>query len=247
MKKVKTLLVDNETSTIESLKNFLTNIGNIEICGICNNGEEAINKIEEQKPQIVLLDIELPKLNGFEVINNVSGIDGIYWIFVTAYNKYAVKAFEVDVLDYILKPVKKQRVVRAVSRAMNYLNNSAEEELISSSNKMKDDEILSKLLVKDSKKYILINVEDIYFFEASGNYIRVHLSDKKYLIRSTLKYLESKLDPRKFYRIHKSTIVNINFVNCFEQWFTGDYEVLLENGKKLKMSRNYKEVLEQFQ
>jgi len=243
MKIIKTVIADNEPLALKQLESFLSESDGIEIVASCQNGKEALEAIKKSKPELVFLDIEMPELSGIEIMETLDDNTMPFVVFVTAFDEYAIQAFEIDALDYLLKPYNKKRFEDTLLRARKYIDqfNNAEN---TSGNK--SEEYLNRLLIKTSKKMFFLEVENIICIEASGNYAKINTLNHSYLIRSTLKYLEQKLDPRNFARVHKSSIVNLNKVKELEQWFTGDYEILLNNGEKIKMSRNYREVLERF-
>jgi two-component system LytT family response regulator len=247
MKKIKTIIADNEPLALQQLEKFLGEEDEIKLVASCRNGQTVLDAINEHHPALVFLDIEMPELNGIEVMETLGGEHLPFVVFVTAFDEYAVKAFEVNALDYLLKPFNKKRFSETLERAKNHISQFSK----ANGNQIEPKrtgrkEYLSRLLVKTSKKMFFVNIENIEWIESSGNYAKIVTSKDSHLIRSTLKYLEERLDPQKFVRVHKSTIVNISRIKELKQWFTGDYEILLKNGEKLKMSRNYREVLERF-
>lgn len=246
MKKIKSVIADNEPLALQQLKKFLMKDDEIELIAVCRNGSEALEAIRNQDPELVFLDIEMPEMNGIEVVEMLNGDHLPFVVFVTAFDEYAVKAFEVNALDYLLKPFNGERFANTLMRAKNYIRPFAEETETDGEKTGPNGSYLSRLLVKTSQKIFFIKVEEIEWIESSGNYAKIITNEESHMIRSTLKYLEKRLDPHQFVRIHKSTIVNIGKIKELEQWFTGDYEVRLKNGKTLKMSRNYKDVLDRF-
>jgi len=241
MKTIKTIIADNEPLALEQLEKYLRESNGIEILASCKNGKEALEAIEKFKPDLVFLDIEMPELSGIEIMETLENDSMPFVVFVTAFDEYAIQAFEIDALDYLLKPYNEKRFNETLKRARKYIEQFVNEKEIEGDNKY-----LTRLLIKTSKKMFFIDVENIIYIEASGNYAKIITPESTHLIRSTLKYLDEKLNPQNFARVHKSTIVNLNKIKELEQWFTGDYEILLKNGKKIKMSRNYRDVLERF-
>lgn len=247
MKKFKAIIADNEPLALQQLEKFLSEEDDIELAASCRNGQTALDAIDQHHPELVFLDIEMPEMNGIEVMETLGNDNLPFVVFVTAFDEYAVKAFEVNALDYLLKPFNKKRFSETLVRAKKYIRQFSKSDMNHNETaKSSKQGNLSRLLVKTSKKMFFVNVEDIDWIESSGNYAKIVTSEDNHLIRSTLKYLEERLDPQKFVRVHKSTIVNLNRVKELKQWFTGDYEILLKNGEKLKMSRNYREVLKRF-
>lgn len=246
MKKITCIIADNEPLALKHLEKMVNSSEELELVASCKNGKEALDAIKNKKPELVFLDIEMPELTGIEIMETLQGKSLPFVVFVTAFDEYAVKAFEVNALDYLLKPFNKERFDETLVRAKNHIGKVLEVEKDSRGEAAEKEQYLSRILVKTSKKMFFVDVEKIDWIEASGNYAKIITAKNKHLIRSTLKYLEKRLDPTQFVRVHKSTIVNINRVKELEQWFTGDYEILLDNGETLKMSRNYRDILERF-
>ncbi|MGD8428306.1 MAG: LytTR family DNA-binding domain-containing protein [Balneolaceae bacterium] len=248
---IKTVIVDDEPLACKRLAKLLKEDKDVNVIEVCKNGKEAIETINEKKPELVFLDIQMPEVDGFDVLNNINRDHTPVIVFVTAYDEYAVRAFEVNAFDYLLKPFKKERLENALGRAKKAIRDTPEEVLNSKIGDLLETlkgsgNHLKRLMVKSSGQYFFIKAEDIDWVEAAGNYVRIHSGNKRYLIRNTMVNMEKKLDPDIFFRIHRSAIVNINRVKTMEKWFHGDYKVMMENGEELTMSRNYKELLEQF-
>lgn len=251
-KKIKTIIVDDEPLAGKRLTTLLRAKDEVELVAVCANGMEAIEAINTKQPDLVFLDIQMPEITGFDVLQNLEDhIPAI--IFVTAYDQYAIKAFEVHAVDYLLKPFDKKRFDDALAQAKKSLATPRDEaevlqqkvgDLLESINK--DRGPVSRVLVKSSGKYQFVKVQDIEWIESAGNYVRIHTADKGYLIRDTMTNMEQKLQPDLFFRIHRSAIINVDKVKELEQWFHGDYKVTLKNGEKLTMSRNYKDILQHF-
>ncbi|GAB5407723.1 MAG: LytTR family DNA-binding domain-containing protein [Balneolaceae bacterium] len=248
---IRTLIVDDEEHARNRLSYMLKNEASIELIGVSKNGLEAINDIEHSKPDLVFLDIEMPEVNGFDVLSNLDIENLPIVIFVTAFSEYAVKAFEVNALDYIHKPFDKQRLAIAIQRATNKLNNDGGAVFSDKLQKfLQEREETSKLterfILKSNGSIYLIKTIDILWIEASGNYINFVTEKKKHLMRSTMSGIMEKLNKDVFYQIHRSSIVNLDYVDRIEEWSYGDYKVLMKNGEELKMSRNYKELIKNF-
>lgn len=241
MQDISAIIVDDESLAREQVSRFLEEAGGFHIADRCASGQEAIRSIIEHQPDVVFLDIEMPEINGFDVLDSVDGKGGIYWVFVTAYDRYAVKAFEVEASDYLLKPYDRKRFLKTVTRIRSELRNGGAKD------REERPEPLEKLLVKDNDRIKLIDCGDIVSIASEGNYIVIQTADSdSYTIRYALKDIALKLHRRRFFRIHRSMIVNIDYIRAIEPWFAGDYKVELTNGETLKMSRNYKDVLESF-
>jgi len=244
--KIRTLIVDDEPLARERVRRFLRDEPDVAIIGECGNGAEAIKTIKSEKPDLVFLDIQMPEKNGFEVIKSLDPKTVPTVVFVTAYDQYALQAFDVHALDYLLKPFNRERLHRAVVHAR---------ELIENKNRGKMDERLASLIadLKTGKKYLerlvvksvgrvfFLRTDEIDWIEAAGNYLKLHIGRESHLIRETMNSIEAKLDPDKFLRIHRSTIVNIDRIKELHPMFSGDYSVILRNGAELTLSRNFRE------
>ena len=242
--RIRALIVDDEKLAREKVERLLDQESDIDVIGKCANGLEAIAFIEERQPDLVFLDIEMPGIGGFEVLQNLSPDVLPVFIFVTAYSEYAVNAFEVNALDYLLKPFDRERLVSAVGRVRVQLKSSIDidrEKRIESllENLGAEKEFPERLVVKNAGRMLLIKTKQIDWIEAAGNYVKLHIGQSAYMLRETMKKLENKLNPEKFVRIHRSTLVNIDRIAELHPLFSGDYSVVLEDKTELAMSRNY--------
>ncbi len=246
--KINTLIVDDEPLARDRVKRFLRDEHDIKIVGECGNGKEAVAAIREQRPDLVFLDIQMPEKNGFEVVKALDERHMPAVIFVTAYDQYALQAFDVHALDYLLKPFNRDRLHRAVSHARNQIETkrigNLDERLSSLIKDLKSErKYLERLVVKSVGRVFFLKVEDIDWIEASGNYVKLHSGRESHMIRETMNGIEAKLDPDRFFRIHRSTVVNIDRIKELHPMFSGDYAVILRNGTELALSRNYRERL----
>jgi two-component system LytT family response regulator len=243
MKTLRVLVIDDEPLARTRLKRMLLEIRAVEVVGECSNGNQAVEQIGKLQPDVLLLDIQMPEKNGFQVLEMIE-TDLPYVIFVTAYDQYAIQAFEVYALDYLLKPFNKDRLERALLRARTQLElkNQKEfsEQVVSLINELKGGSHQNKLVMKDERKIWFVPVESIDWIKAEGKYVLVHAGKEEHLMRESLVALEAKLDPKKFIRIHRSSIVNIDRIKELHPWFHGDYRILLNNGKELVLSRTYR-------
>jgi two-component system LytT family response regulator len=247
-KPVRALIVDDEPLAREIIREMIRRDQEVEIAGECGNGIDAVAAIEAARPDIVFLDIQMPEMNGFEVIETVGASKMPAIIFVTAYDQYAVNAFKVHALDYILKPFDWERFREALERAKSQIR--GESDLSEKLNALlegmkKKQDYAERLIIKTNGRVIFLRVEEIDWIEAEGNYVRLHVGKDSYLQRDTIGGMEAKLDPTRFPRIHRSAIVNIDRVQELRPWFQGDYCVILRSGKELPLSRNYWEKLRQ--
>jgi two-component system LytT family response regulator len=246
--KIRTLIVDDELLARDRVKRFLRDETDIVVIGECGDGAEAIETIEREKPDLVFLDVQMPEKNGFEVIKSLDSKLIPAVVFVTAYDQYALQAFDVHALDYLLKPFNRERFRRAVSRSRELLENrqrgALDERLVSLIADLKTEKkYLERFVVKSAGRIFFLKIDEIDWIEAAGNYLKLHVGRDAHLIRETMNSIEAKLDPDKFRRIHRSTVVNIDRIKELHPMFSGDYAVILRNGAELTLSRNYRERL----
>jgi two-component system, LytTR family, response regulator len=243
---MKILVVDDEkpsrTKTIRFIHQYRPG------CRIeeASDGTAAVETIGRSKPDLMFLDIQMPGMNGFEVIERVGPAGMPPVIFLTAYDEYAVQAFEVHALDYILKPFNFERFKKAFDRVLEIRENASSmdkqiELLLARVNEK--ERSLDRIMIKDADRITFVNTSDVAYIAAQGKYIQVWTQDKDYLVRKTLQSIQDRLDPNKFFRIHKSHIVNIDHIAALEKWFHGDYNIRLKDGTNLRMSRRYSQVL----
>jgi two-component system, LytTR family, response regulator len=249
--KIRTLIVDDMLLARDRVRDCLSIDPEIEIIGECKNGFEAISVIRELKPDLVFLDVQMPGLGGFEVAEQVGFDQMPVVIFVTAYDEFALSAFEANALDYVLKPFDDERFRRAVERAKREIKGAnagkAGNQLLQLIQCVKKEpKYLRRILVKTAEQTLLVPVREIYWISAAGNYLEIHASNAMHLIRERISTLETRLNPSEFARIHRSTIVNLNFIKELRPLFNGDHLVILNNGKQLNMSRTYYEKLQLF-
>ncbi len=246
--KIKTLIVDDEPLARDRVKRFLRDEHDICIIGECGNGREAVAAIKEHKPDLVFLDIQMPEKNGFDVVKSLSDKNMPSVIFVTAYDQYALQAFDVHALDYLLKPFNRERLHKAVSHARDQIETrrmgNLDERLASLIADLRTEKkYLERLVVKSVGRVFFLKVDEIDWIEAAGNYVKLHTGREAHMIRETMNGIEAKLDPEKFLRIHRSTVVHIDRIKELHPMFSGDYAVILRNGTELALSRNYRERL----
>lgn len=220
----------------------------IEIVDECSDGQQAVESINQSKPDLVYLDVQMPGMDGFAVLQAIAGDRMPTVIFVTAYDRYAVRAFEVHALDYLLKSFDRERFQAALQRAKHQIRQSREGLLSERLTGLLEDleareKRLTRLIVKSAGRVSFVRVEEIDWLEAADNYVRIHVSRESHLIRETLQSLVERLDPSKFLRIHRSTVVNFDRIKEMQPLFHGDYLVRLHDGTELTLTRNYKEKL----
>lgn len=247
--KIRTLIVDDMLLARKRVRRYLSADPEVEIVGECANGPQAVAAIETLTPDLLFLDVQMPELDGFDVLNTVGLQACPAVIFVTAYDQFALRAFEVHALDYLLKPFDRERVRKALERAKSQLrqqeSNDLDERLHALLKDIKRDppQHLKRLVVKTSGRTIFLLAEEIDWIESAGNYLKLHAGRESHLIRERMSQLESRLDPAKFVRIHRSTLVNIDRIKEMQPLFNGDQLVVLRDGKQLTMSRTYRDKL----
>ena len=249
--KVRALIVDDEPLAREWVRAALREDPEVEVLGECTDGLQAVEKIEALRPDAVFLDVQMPGLDGFGVLEMI-GRDRIpAVIFVTAFDQYALRAFEAHAVDYVMKPFSHERLLEAVERVKMQIRSNGAEELKETLLALVEDIRRERaypdwLLIKSEGKSFFVKVKDIDWIESSRNNVRLHVGANAYLFHETTAGIEAKLDPRRFMRIHRSTIVNIERIKEMHPWFNGEYSVTLRDGTQLTMSSTYREKLKEF-
>jgi two-component system LytT family response regulator len=258
---INTVIVDDEPLARDAIRLRLKEQADIRVVGEASNGFEAVKLIEELKPDVVFLDVKMPQLDGFEVIDRVSSVHLPIVVFVTAYDRFAIRAFETHALDYLLKPFTAERFAAALNRARLAVANAGDQEThqrlialldrerpvqsASSTPRVNRPSYLVRLAVRRNQRITLIRVDDVEWIESSANYARLHVRGDSHLVRMTMAELEQRLDPGRFARIHRSTIVRIDSVKEIVPEQHGDFTLTLNDGTGLRMSRNYRSRLQQ--
>lgn len=225
---MKTLIVDDSRLARSELKRLLKEYPEIELCGEASNAHEAREVIEKHDPDIILLDIEMPVENGFELLSSLDSVPEV--IFTTAYDEFAVKAFEKNAIDYLVKPIEPERLESALDKAI--LSHQAKEQ-----NPKNIIGIEDKVFVKDGDRCWFIKLKDVRLFETYGNYSRVYFAKEKPLINRSLSYLEERLNPKKFFRANRQHIINLHHIQDINLWSHESYIVNMSCGKQIKISR----------
>lgn len=253
---MKTLIIDDEKKAREGVKLLLARDPQVDLVGEAKDGREAIDKISSMKPDLIFLDIQMPGINGFDVLGSISEQDWPIVIFSTAYDQYALKAFEVSALDYLLKPYSEKRFQKSLERAKisfaDRKKSSIQERiknLLKEYQRDQDANALihsesdadSRLIVKSNGRIHFLQVDDIFWIEAMDSYVKIHLSNQMHIVKSTLKTIANNY--KAFVQIHKSHLVNLQRVQYLESYFNGDFYVVLENAEKVRGSRNFKKNL----
>lgn len=244
---IRAVIVDDEPLARRGLLRFLKSDPEIEVLSECGDGQSAVGAILGKKPNLVFLDVQMPEMDGLEVVRRIGPAQMPTTIFVTAYDRYALQAFDANALDYLLKPVGQERFQIALGRAKERISEKSKSEtvlrMMATLEEIKrQDEYLERLPVSGNGRILFVKTKEIDWIEANGNYARLYVGAQTHDIRETLSTLERKLNPRDFLRIHRSTIVNVHFIREIQPWFHGYHLVLLQNGKELRMSRYQDEV-----
>lgn len=240
---MKTLIIDDERLARQELRNLLGSYDEIEVIGECANADEAREVIEKERPDLIFLDIQMPGETGFDLLETLDFVPKV--VFVTAYDEYALKAFKVNALDYVLKPVEDERLAEAIQKVLGESREKA-----ARTSEVENNEMLGlddQIFLKDGDKCWFVTLRDIRVFESEGNYVRVFFENNKPLILKSLNNLEKRLDEKHFFRINRKFIVNLKEITHIEPWFNGGLQVKLKNGETLEVSRRqsakFKELL----
>ncbi len=242
---IRVLLSDDETLARERLRSLLDEEEDLEIVAECGDGKSAIATIERERPDLVFLDIQMPEVDGFGVVHELRDAMPLT-IFVTAYDRYAMKAFEVHALDYLLKPVGKERLTAAVDRARGQLQRPPDGTFQRRVLELLGDmearqQAPERIIIKSDGEIVCLRPNEIDWAESAGNYVCLHVAGTTHILRETITALESRLGPRQFMRVHRSTLVNVDRIKTLKPSLYGDYSILLRDGTKLTLSRGFRE------
>ncbi len=249
-KPIRVLIVDDEPLARKRLRELLKDDPDVVISGECANGAETVAAVRELAPDLIFLDVQMPGVDGLAVSETLNDKQSPLVIFVTAYDQYAVRAFDVQAVDYLLKPFDRARFTQALQRAKERLREQRRDEvnqrILDLLSEIKDKpQYLDRLVIKTNDRVFVLKTDEIDWIEAEGNYVRVHFGKQSSLIRETLTNLSAQLDPRKFPRIHRSRLVNLDRIQELQPWTRHDWRIILRNGAQLRLSRNYREQLAQ--
>lgn len=268
MQTIRTLIVDDEPAARQGIRHLLARDPEIHVMGECADGKSAARAILDDAPDLLFLDVQMPGQDGFALLREVGPGRVPAVVFVTAYDQYALRAFEVHAVDYLLKPFDDERFREALARAKHQIRQGELAGLRERLLALLDaplaaggagaahragalpphtppaDGWLRRLAIKSGGRVTILSVKDIDWVEAEGDYVKIHVGKQWHLLRETMKRLESQLDPSRFVRVHRSTIVNVERIRELQPYFRGEYVVLLHDGTSLKLSRGYKEHLE---
>lgn len=229
---MKTIIIDDERLARMELNKLLKEHPFVEVIGECANAEEGIKAIEEKRPELIFLDIQMPEKTGFDMLEELSYVPQV--IFVTAYDEYAIKAFEINALDYILKPVDPERLSRTLSKIKKETEEIKEQELQLSTEKLSNTD---QIFIKDGENCWFVVLSDIRYFESVGNYVKVHFDQNKPMLLRSLNKIEERLEEKQFFRANRKNIVNLRWIEKVDNWFSGGLKLTLKNGEEIEVSR----------
>jgi len=245
--KIRAAIIDDEPIARERVIGYLQTDPEIRIVGEAGRGRAAMELLSRKRPDLIFLDIKMPDLNGFEVINKLDPNYTPYIVFITAYDRYAIKAFDVNVVDYLLKPYDKDRFLQSLVKAKQRIMHSKSSELsrkimhLVKAHQQHEMPFLETIVIEEKGIFTYIDVDDIQFISSNGNYVSLQLDVQQYLYRETMNALESKLDPSNFLRIHRFSMVNINYLRGIKYLGKNEYEFQLQNSIKIVSGRSYAE------
>ena len=248
MDKIRTLIVDDERLSRKRIRDLLADEPDCELIGECVNGIEAIESTRRDRPDLLFLDVQMPRMDGFQVLQSISDLNIPAVVFVTAYDEYAVRAFEVHALDYLMKPFDRERFQNALARVRSHLtrvqDGGLNERLVALLEGLSlRRKPVDRIAIKTGGHVVFVRAQNIDWVEAADNYACLHCGAETHPMRETMNALEAKLDSGRFIRIHRSTIVNMDRIKELQPWFRGDYLVILHDGTQLTLSRNYRDRL----
>ena len=249
MDRIRTLIADDEPLAREGLRMHLEDEPDITVIGECADGQEVLDAVHEHQPDLLFLDVQMPGIDGFGVLEELRRGRMPEVVFVTAYDQFALQAFESHALDYLLKPFDADRFRRAMDRVRTHLRGRGRLEADARLIRLIDDlrsrpRYLERLVVRSGGRILILRVDDVDWIEAAANYVKLHAGGRTYLLRETMTRMEQQLDPDRFVRIHRSTIVRVDRIRLLEPLFQGDYLVVLEDGSRLPSSRGYRDNLQ---
>jgi two-component system, LytTR family, response regulator len=247
--RIRTIIVDDEPLARDGVRLHLEDAPDVEIVGEAGSGEEAVSLIETMRPDLMFLDVQMPGLDGFGVLEAVGPAAMPVTVFTTAYDQFAVRAFDAHAVDYILKPWDPGRFRKALDRARSSIAARRRSQIDDSLGSLLDElrsrtQYVERLVVRSGGRIVILRAAEIDWVEAASNYVRLHAGGRDYLLRETMTALEAKLNPADFVRIHRSTIVRVDRIRELEPLFQGDYVVILTDGTRLTSSRGYRERLQ---
>lgn len=242
---LKVIIVDDEQYARSAIRYLLQGAQNIRLIAECSNGFDAIEQIKQHRPQLVFLDVQMPEVDGFEVISQTQHVWVPFYVFTTAYDQYALKAFEVNAIDYLLKPFSDTRFYQAVKKAKEQVYHQQLQKLAALVQHVhqSNHQYLQRISIKSAGRIYFLQTDEIQWIEAADQYVEIHTTEKTYLLRETMNHLEQGLHPQQFFRTHRSFIVNIHCILEIKA-YKNDYLVILKDQTTIKLTRKRKEALQ---
>lgn len=245
---IRTIIADDEPLARKGIRLYLQNQEDFEIIAECEDGLMAIEKVDELKPDLLFLDIQMPEIDGFDVLKNLQPETVPFIIFVTAYDQFALKAFQAHAVDYILKPIHDDQFFSAIERIRLLVKAKKEPQHSNNLSGLLQEiqskpRVIKRFLVRENNRLLIVPVDQINIFEAAGDYVTLKSTDKKYIIRETLTSLDQNLDPADFVRVNRSTILRLSLIREMEPLSKGDHLIKLKNGEEYTLSRNYRDAV----
>lgn len=246
---LRAVLVDDEPLALQGLADHLDRLDDVEVIATCSNGIQALEVVATRAPDVLFLDVQMPEMTGFDVLEQMPEEQIPAVVFVTAYDEFALNAFEAAAVDYVLKPLDEERVARAVAQARRMVDSGDREEdgirlVLQHVREMRRAaRHATRLKVREGDHIQFVPVDDVEWFEADANYVILHQGAGESRIRSTLSGLEESLDPDTFVRVHRSVIINLDHLKEVQPWFSGDYLAIMKSGEQIRVSRRYKDRL----
>ena len=248
--RIRALIVDDEPLARDRIRELLKEHPEVEVTGEARNGQEAIASITNHNPDLIFLDVQMPDLDGFDVLQNLNVKQLPLIIFVTAYDQHALRAFDVHAVDYLTKPFDRKRFAEAIEQVKVFMKGAKQPDTAQILNMLQElragSRFLERFAIKNGETVFFVRAEDVDAIEAQGNYVRLNLAGSSHLLRDTLNNIESQINPRMFVRIHRRTIVNIDRIKELQTWARGEYRVVLSTGAHYTLSRGYRQHFEKF-
>jgi two-component system, LytTR family, response regulator len=242
---IRTIISDDEPLAREKLRILLASEAGIRIVAECRDGRQTINALQTYKPDLLLLDIQMPGADGFQVLSNIPADNMPLVVFTTAYDQYAIRAFEIHAVDYLLKPFDHERLHKAIERTRAEFLKTTDREMTQRildllADTRAESRVANRLVIKAAGRVVFLDLEEIDWVEAAANYVKLHVGKESYLLREAIGHISQRLDPDRFLRIHRSTIVNVRRIKELQPCNSGEYILVLKDGKELSCSRGYR-------
>jgi two-component system, LytTR family, response regulator len=242
---IRTIISDDEPLAREKLRILLASEAGIRIVAECRDGRQTINALQTYKPDLLLLDIQMPGADGFQVLSSIPSDNMPLVVFTTAYDQYAIRAFEIHAVDYLLKPFDHERLHKAIERTRTEFLKTTNREMTQRildllADTRAESRVANRLVIKAAGRVVFLDLEEIDWVEAAANYVKLHVGKESYLLREAIGHISQRLDPDRFLRIHRSTIVNVRRIKELQPCNSGEYILVLKDGKELSCSRGYR-------